>query len=249
MTAITERLRRISQSILEIIFPSLRYSQYFYEELLEDLIDRNSIWLDMGCGHQILPDWRTESERLLIGRCSFVAGIDYDLFSLQLNEIIPDLVRGDLVTLPFLDHSFNLISCNMVLEHVERIEGLFQEIHRVLAPGGLFVFHTPNKIGYNTLAARILPEFTKPFLSKLLHGRHEEDLFATFYNCNSENQIQPLVSASGLIIKKLKYILSTPQFMVFPPLVVFELLYLRIISRAWLRKLRPNLLIVLEKPS
>lgn len=249
MTTIAKRLRGISQSISEIIFPGLRYSQNLYQELLEELIDQHSTWLDLGCGHQVLPDWRAESERVLIDRCSFVAGIDYDLFSLQHHQTILNLVRGDLTTMPFRDSTFNLISCNMVLEHVEQVEGLFQEIHRVLKPGGTFVFHTPNKIGYNTIAARLLPEFTKPFLARLLHGRHEEDIFDTFYHCNTEKQIRPLVRKSGLTTKNIRYLLSTPQFMVFPPLAVLELLYLRIISSSRLKKLRPNLMIVLEKPA
>jgi SAM-dependent methyltransferase len=45
-------------------------------------------------------------------------------------------------TLPFAAGSFDLVSANMVLEHLPAPEQVFQEIARVLAPGGKFVFLT-----------------------------------------------------------------------------------------------------------
>jgi len=47
--------------------------------------------------------------------------------------------------LPFPDGSFDLVVCNAVIEHVHGIQQLlFHEAFRVLAPGGHFVFTTPN---------------------------------------------------------------------------------------------------------
>ncbi len=36
------------------------------------------------------------------------------------------------------DHTVNLISCNLVLEHIEDLDFIFGEAHRVLQTGGLF---------------------------------------------------------------------------------------------------------------
>lgn len=48
--------------------------------------------------------------------------------------------------LPFADGSFDLVTCHAVIEHLHGIHKLlFLEVKRVLAPGGVFVFTTPNQ--------------------------------------------------------------------------------------------------------
>lgn len=42
------------------------------------------------------------------------------------------------------DASFDLVLCIEVVEHLESQLGLFQEVSRILAPGGVFMFTTPN---------------------------------------------------------------------------------------------------------
>jgi ubiquinone/menaquinone biosynthesis C-methylase UbiE len=239
-------MNSISLRIKRVIFPKLRYSQNLYEEIVSDNIKSDTIWLDLGCGHQVFPEWRTEQEKALIGSCSHVVGIDYDLISLQKHSTIKDLLRGDIEHLPFRDSSFNLITSSMVMEHVKNPRLVFKEINRILMPGGKFIFHTPNRHGYNTLAARMIPEFIKPPLVKLLHGRSEEDTFSTHYQCNTEKQIIAHTQSTGLKVHRIRYILSTPQFMIFPPLAFLEFLCLRILSTRLMRKLRINILVVLE---
>ncbi len=47
--------------------------------------------------------------------------------------------------LPFADGSFDIVVCDAVIEHLHGIhKQLFQEVNRVLAPGGMSVFTTPN---------------------------------------------------------------------------------------------------------
>ena len=46
--------------------------------------------------------------------------------------------------LPFEDNSFDLISCNHVLEHIFNTESVVRELCRVLKPGGLAVISVPN---------------------------------------------------------------------------------------------------------
>lgn len=46
--------------------------------------------------------------------------------------------------LPFPDASFDLVTCNHVLEHVFKTEHLLREIRRVLQPAGLAVISVPN---------------------------------------------------------------------------------------------------------
>lgn len=48
--------------------------------------------------------------------------------------------------LPFEDNEFDLITCTEVIEHVldEHVDGLLCELKRILKPGGVILFTTPN---------------------------------------------------------------------------------------------------------
>src|ERR1700723_2142735 len=58
---------------------------------------------------------------------------------------------------PFPDNSFQLCVSDYVLEHVSNPQEHFQEICRVLKPGGIFCFRTPNLWHYFTLGSRLMP--------------------------------------------------------------------------------------------
>ncbi|MFL6257460.1 MAG: hypothetical protein ACJ74T_20840, partial [Pyrinomonadaceae bacterium] len=57
------------------IAPRLLYSQEVYEQALDEYVADGAVWLDLGCGHQVLPPWRAEQERRLVGRCRAVVGL------------------------------------------------------------------------------------------------------------------------------------------------------------------------------
>ena len=53
--------------------------------------------------------------------------------------------RGYAEALPFASGSFSVIVCLDVLEHVKNLATTLNEINRVLAPGGIFIFDTINR--------------------------------------------------------------------------------------------------------
>lgn len=94
--------------------------------------------LDVGCG----------LGEFLQGRTSFV-GVDID----------PDIVaycnskglkvsQGGADALPFEDGLFDAVLLDNVLEHLDKPEGCFGEIKRVLKPGGRALIVVPNRNGY-----------------------------------------------------------------------------------------------------
>src|SRR4051812_40974401 len=99
----------------DAIAPGLRYSQHFYEQQLAAAAAAESDWLDLGCGHRVLPEWRGAAERAIVARCRTVTGIDYDLPSLVKHRSMKRRVRGDIGSLPFKDGSFDLVTANMVV--------------------------------------------------------------------------------------------------------------------------------------
>jgi 2-polyprenyl-6-hydroxyphenyl methylase/3-demethylubiquinone-9 3-methyltransferase len=62
-------------------------------------------------------------------------------------------VEGDALALPFEGGSFDAVCAMDLLEHVEDPERVIAEASRVLAPGGLFFFHTFNRTFLSWLVA------------------------------------------------------------------------------------------------
>jgi SAM-dependent methyltransferase len=55
-------------------------------------------------------------------------------------------VVGDVLALPFVDRTFEVVVCTEVIEHVSEPTSAVVELMRVLRPGGTLVLTTPNRI-------------------------------------------------------------------------------------------------------
>lgn len=241
------KLYKLYWKIRDIIAPALTHSQHLYEDMLKRHVSRDTTWLDLGCGHQVLPFWREQQERDLVGNCGTIVGMDYDLPSLQKHRSISRRVRGDVNTLPFKDASFDLVTANMVVEHLAHPAVQFREINRILKPGGFFLFHTPNAAGYPTLLNKLAPEVLKHKLIYLLDGREEEDVFETHYSANTENQISSLAQASGFQVERTRMTVSDAIFALVLPLAVAELVFIRLLMTDRLKSWRTDIISVLRK--
>ena len=155
----------------DVITPGLGNSQYLYKEKLKSCFTQDSKWLDLGCGHQFLSQWmpfaKAEEEEIL-NRCQKVVGIDYEFGSVKENRVLRHKLVGDINRLPFRKGSFNVITANMVVEHLKNPALFLKAISSVLEPGGIFVFHTPNLLNYAILVSMWIPE---PLKSKLIFFR------------------------------------------------------------------------------
>jgi 2-polyprenyl-6-hydroxyphenyl methylase/3-demethylubiquinone-9 3-methyltransferase len=99
--------------------------------------------LDLGCGGGFVSNY-------LAARGHRVTGIDTTPESLAIART-SDTTRtasyelADACALPYERHSFDVVCAMDLLEHVEEPDRLIAEASRVLAPGGLFLFHTFNR--------------------------------------------------------------------------------------------------------
>jgi len=230
-----------------VLVPELKYCQLIYEEALNAVVKNDIKWLDLGCGHQVLPAWRFEQEKRLIQKAGTVVGIDADLPSVEKHRSVHLRLVGNISALPFRENSFDLITANMVVEHLDDPVLQFHEVSRVLKPGGIFVFHTPNACGYSTMLARLLPEGLKPALIRVLQGRPSEDVFKTFYRANTEADIHRLTQATGFNPLEIRLIASSAELAVIPPLAFLELLWIKLSLTKAFRSLRTNLIVTLVK--
>ena len=238
-----ERYFRIQRRMVT----GLKYSQAIYEETLSSLVTDGIKWLDAGCGHQLLPEWRGEQERRLIERTGLVVGTDLDFDGMKRHRTIENVLYSNLESLPLSSESFDLVTSNMVVEHLANPEAVFREFHRVLKPGGRVIIHTPNAFGYTTIAARTLPRRARVRLAGILEGRPAEDVFPAYYRANTPAKLASLLTAAGFKKEKLRCIGSSCALYFSRVLVSIELAYVRLTLLPAFEKLRTNLLCVYIK--
>lgn len=244
-----ESLERHYWKAKALIAPGLKTSQCLYEDLVVAHVSSTSVWLDLGCGHSLLPAWRSEKEKELVALARLVVGVDGDMASLSLHGTVTNRVQGDITYLAFADESFDLITANTVFEHLTLPGKQMIEMARVLKKGGRIVIHTPNRLGYSTLAARVLPRWAKDRVAWILQGRKLEDIYPTYYRANSRSNLEYLASAAGLKTVSVRLVCTGAQCSIVPGLVVLELLWIRLLLTKFMRPLRTNILAVFEKPA
>ena len=175
-----------------------------------------------------------------------IVGIDGDYISLYKNKIKNKIV-GDIQKLPFKDKSFNLITSNMVVEHIEKPFLLLTELSRILKPDGVFIFHTPNLLNYQTFIALLIPELVKNKLIGFFEGRKEEDVYPAYYRMNTLKKIKDLAKVSGFNLYEIKVVNSTPKTIMLGPVVIIELFIIRVLNLKLFRSLRSNLIAVFRR--
>lgn len=113
------------------------------------------IALDLGCANGAITS-------LLALRFNVMIGLEYDEIAIR-NTLLENrqatgYAQGDGLMLPFPNAAFDVIICAQVYEHVADDRVLFEEIERVLKPGGQVFFSGPN------LLFPIEPHYLLPFL-------------------------------------------------------------------------------------
>jgi SAM-dependent methyltransferase len=122
------------------------------------------------------------------------------------NRNIRSLVRGSLYCIPFHDSSLDLITCGMVVEHLDQPHKAFSEVARCLRPGGTFVVITPNLLNYaifgNAVATKVLPKKLRLRIVHASDSRPDEDIFPVRYKANTMHRLIHLLNACGLQVHK-----------------------------------------------
>jgi ubiquinone/menaquinone biosynthesis C-methylase UbiE len=189
---------------------------------------------------------REESE--VLQKAGRVVGIDMCLPSLSRHEGIHELVFGNIEELPFAESSFDVVTANMVVEHLAQPLAVLQETFRVLKPGGVLVLHAPNYWNPLTLIASLTPQRVKNLLLRLFEGRAEADVFPTFYRLNTPRSIRNAARSTGLTVVDFRLVNTSALTMVLGPVALLELLWIRFTQLRPLGALRPNIIAVLSKP-
>jgi 2-polyprenyl-3-methyl-5-hydroxy-6-metoxy-1,4-benzoquinol methylase len=96
--------------------------------------------LDVGCSSGYLA-------RRLVDRGATVVGNDTDeRAAAEARTICEQVLVGDVesIELPFPEHSFDVVLCGDVIEHLRDPKSFFERVRPLLRPGGRLVLTTPN---------------------------------------------------------------------------------------------------------
>lgn len=243
-------LRKLYWKLEKRIVPDLTSSQHHYRDALFAVLPESAFhWLDLGCGHQVFADWMTADQNRLVERAEVAVGIDLDLPALKAHPGLRYRIYGDLTHIPLRDQTFDVITANMVVEHLDRPDLVFREVQRLLRPGGVFVFHTTNARNPFLAAAARIPQGLKNRMVYMFEHRKAEDVFPTHYRANQPGDIRALAASTGFECRALELVSSSAFTQMLGPLVVFELLYIRLLRRKRFEHLRPNIICILKKVS
>lgn len=189
--------------------PGWRPATEVYADLVRAHLRLGSRVLDLGCGRGGLVEQLSHP-------LNQIAGVDPDELSLREHRLALPRTVGLSDSLPFASNTFDVAFASWLLEHLERPLSTFNQISRVLKPGGVFVFITPNTRHPLSALNRSLGKFSQlqGRLVERFYGRAETDAFSTYYRANSETAVSDLCREANLEIKQL-LLIPDPTYLAF----------------------------------
>src|SRR5688572_20272770 len=182
-------MTRLAEWLNDRLFPG-EHPYRIYEQEVARLLKPDHTLLDAGCGRTapILSRFK--------GRAGKLIGVDLGDFTGAPEGL--ELHTCDLGKMPLADESVDLAMARSVMEHVVDPDQVYREIHRVLKPGGQFVFLTANLWDYASIIALIVPNRFHPWIVARTEGRDESDTFPVAYRTNTRRAVERWAGRAGL---------------------------------------------------
>ncbi|HWG36440.1 MAG TPA: class I SAM-dependent methyltransferase [Terriglobales bacterium] len=213
--------------------PGAEHQEYAYFRLVEATARPGIAWLDAGCGHTLVPAWLTGSaalEQRLLSLGNPLVGCDIDPPSLAAPSSIRR-VACNLEALCFKPNSFDLITCNGVIEHVASPGRAFAQFHAALKPGGQLIVNTPNLRHWSTMIARLTPYWFHRLALARITGMKPEDIFPTLFRANTPRRLQMLLQQSGFAETQVHGHMGRPRLVGMGPLLWLECQAFRVLRK------------------
>jgi SAM-dependent methyltransferase len=176
----------------------------FRKEIEKHLTPKKTV-LDLGAGAGIV------SEMNFKGLAARVCGVDLDPRVVS-NPMLDEGRLADAGGIPYPDSTFDVVFADNVVEHLSDPLAVFREVSRVLKPGGVFLFKTPNKRHYMPLIARLTPHWFHQYVNRR-RGRAEVDTFPTLYRANTPKAVQTLAGLAGFTRCHVSLIEGRPEYL------------------------------------
>jgi ubiquinone/menaquinone biosynthesis C-methylase UbiE len=243
MQNVLERERSLRSEIMQRVWGRDSRAVTEYKESVARTVRPGMTILHAGCGwdkHDVTRPYR-ETCRII--------GVDLD--ARVETRFHSEFHLAGLSALPFGAETFDLITCEYVLEHVQDPPSAFAEMRRVLRPEGSVLTLTPNLFSYKSLIARLTPHEFHHLIGRVRYGPgHEDDMYPTVFRCNTAGRFRSLARETGLEVESIRFVNNGPTwFQRFP--LLFEALHLyHVAIDRWefARQLRCSLLVEMRKP-
>jgi SAM-dependent methyltransferase len=234
-------MTELAERYLRKYFGQSVHPYRLFEDEVGSRLQPSHTLLDGGCGRgaPVLLKFRGRARRLI--------GVDLVDFERDLTGL--ELHQGDLGHLSVEAESVDVVMARSVMEHVADPLQVYTEIHRVLKPGGHFVFLTPNLWDYASLIAKVVPNHLHPAIVAKTEGRAEQDVFPVCYLTNTRGAVRGWAERTGFDVESFRYLGQYPGYFMFNGfLFLLATAYEKVISRFdALAFLRGWILVVLRK--
>ena len=202
---------------------SKNWDDLLFRERILAQIKPDSVVLDLGAGAGIV------SQMNFKGLASKVCGVDLDSRVMD-NPMLDEGRVSDAGGIPYEDGMFDVVFSDNVFEHLDMPFAVYKEVARVLKPGGVLLFKTPNKWHYMPTIARITPHAFHQFVNRL-RGRAEVDTFPTRYRTNTKSDVLRLAAAAGFTVERIERIEGRPEYLRMTwPTYLIGTLYERVVN-------------------
>ena len=226
-----------------------RREQHFelYKRLVGEAAQRSSVIVHLGAGNVWLGDLCPVS---LQGKTIYA--VEPDAETLARNPAQHRIEAGG-EAIPLPAESVDAIVCEYVVEHLTEPERVLRESHRLLRPGGRFVFVTPNWLSYSGIITALTPQWLHQLFLKWLFdlgGSANEKPYPTAFRMNTVWDVRRLAHETGFDVRELQTGVDYPTYTYpFPLVHQLAVLWHVLLDRVeWLAPFRITLIGVLEKP-
>jgi len=200
------------------------YSDHILREMMERAVTPESRVMDAGAGagEKFPYDFR--------GRVKEIVGVDLDP-RVETNEQLDRGILCGLYDIPIEDDYFDVICCRYVMEHIDQPARFANEMARLLKPGGVFIFLTPQKWHYVCIIARFTPDWFHKFFNEKVRGRASSDTFPTTYLMNTMRDINRVMNAAGMRLEEKILRETVPAYLQFSlPTLLLGIAYERLVN-------------------
>lgn len=192
-----------------------------FHQLIKNFIKPGSAILEVGAG-------TTNKTTAFLSTLGKVTGLDIDP-EVRDNENCESAFVYDGINIPCETNSFDCIVSDYACEHFENPLELCREFHRVLRPGGLHIFRTPNLWYYVSLVARFTPHWIHNLLANWLRSLPSESHspYPTFHRMNTKRACRSILEQAGFNVVTLEMIEKEPSYglrsrFLFYPMLIWE---------------------------
>ncbi|WP_437830176.1 class I SAM-dependent methyltransferase [Sorangium sp. So ce1153] len=185
-----------------------------YQGVVDEAVAPAKDIIHLGCG----PLWFGKVATVPLDGKTIYA-VDPDEEALARNPAQQHICAyGESIPLP--DGCADVIAADHLLEHLEKPEAVLREAHRLLRPGGRFVFTAPNLLSYSGIATHLTPHWFHTFYMGLLRassGSRNAKPYPTYFRMNTIWTVERIAKETGFRVDKLHTGVDHPSYTVLFP--------------------------------